>query len=323
MSNAKFEWNEITVKEFIIFYNSHKDWITGIDPIVSKMLEFKKSKEVKPDYEILSFIEKPEAVELGDKPLVLKVSLIPKIYKLEDYLKADSSFNINSVCRISDGEVFCLGDFVCETINTPPSTWHITEFSLKDSRCFTCGVNINNIEKVKSKAPLFTTEDGFDIYHNTKYWQVEVMPPTYKTYEAHTAIAHFKNKYETSYYNNAAIKKFSTEEAAKQYVSINKPKSPLLKLDDGTDVFEGDTVYTVNIDSINPNTVEIRYNFNERNLLNAKDCGYYWFSTEEKAQEWLDEHKKCFSIKDIKDAIKTKHFIGADYLLETLKNLKP
>lgn len=104
---------------------------------------------------------------------------------------------------------------------------------------------------------------------------------------------------------------------------VKYTKKPILKLDDGTDVFEGDTVYIVALWYSGPSTVKIDYFLSQINMINAKKSGYYWFSTKEKAQEWLDENKKCFSIKDIKDAIQTKCFIGTDYLLETLKNLKP
>lgn len=54
---------------------------------------------------------------------------------------------INSVKRLSDNVVFQVGDDVYENITGRLSAWTIKEFSLKDERCFSCGVNINNIEK--------------------------------------------------------------------------------------------------------------------------------------------------------------------------------
>jgi len=206
-------------------------------------------KEVKPNYEILSFIEKPEAIELGDNPYILEVSLIPKIYRLEDYLKADSSFNINSVRRISDGEVFTI--------------WDETPYG-----------------KIKS----FRIHLDFGI------------------------IAEYE---ENGYYSLISeLRKVIT-------------KKLLLKLDDGTDVFEGDTVYVAALWYSEPSTVKIGDFLSQVNLINAKNAGFYWFSTKEKAQEWLDGNKKCFSINDIKNVISDNNFIKCNDFFQRLKNLKP
>jgi len=122
----------------------------------------------------------------------------------------NGGYVIHSVKRLSDGEMFTLGDFVYEKTNVCTTHWKITEFSLKDTRCFTCGVNINNIEQ--EKKPLLVTEDGKEIFEDDYFWHVD------KYYEigrgicthAHTKLPNFKD--------------FSTKEAAEKYIDENKPK---------------------------------------------------------------------------------------------------
>src|SRR6185312_383711 len=73
-----FQWTDELVKEFEIFYNKIDYAITGCDPIQKVIEQFKKSKEPKKEYEILS--------------------------------TCPIEGEIHSVKRLSDGEVFKVGD---------------------------------------------------------------------------------------------------------------------------------------------------------------------------------------------------------------------
>lgn len=116
MPETKFEWTDELVKEFMTYIFSP---ISTAQKLADKFInEFKKSKEVKPDYEIFNY----------------------RLWHNKDK-------EIFSVRRLSDNEVFSVGDNVYETI-TKGGEWIIKEFSLKDTRCFSCGVNINYIQKV-------------------------------------------------------------------------------------------------------------------------------------------------------------------------------
>lgn len=61
--------------------------------------------------------------------------------------KEVSPCKIYSVKRKIDGEIFTIGDNVYETVTGKKDSWTIKEFSLKDTRCFSCGINIMNFEK--------------------------------------------------------------------------------------------------------------------------------------------------------------------------------
>lgn len=122
---------------------------------------------------------------------------------------------IYSVKRLSDNEIFIIGDKVIENVTGQKDFWIISEFSLKDSRCFSCGVNINNIEKVKE--PLFITEDGYEIFEGNECWEVlenyEIYKVKIKSIETFIAGLEKGNR-----------KTFKCKENAEKWVEENKPK---------------------------------------------------------------------------------------------------
>lgn len=123
--------------------------------------------------------------------------------------------SIHSVKRLSDGEVFTIGDKICQVKPLKSkSSWKIKEFSLKDIRCFIAGVNITCIEK--QKTPLFTTEDGVDIFAGDSYW----------FYNGDIMV-----EFSSAYIKTGGILSgsFSAKEKAEEYILLNKP---LLSLND-------------------------------------------------------------------------------------------
>lgn len=137
-----------------------------------------------------------------------------------------SNYIIHSIKRLSDGEVFTVGDrvdFKGYNIKTDTLTKitirPYTPFDLRLWASYTKDYpEAYSIDRLThKKQPLLTTEDGVDIYEDDEVWGItkDVWKPFYR-------IA--KN---TS--NSVAVKekwlhgKFSTKEAAEEYILMNKP----------------------------------------------------------------------------------------------------
>ena len=152
--------------------------------------------------------------------------IVEKDYEiLETRISNNLQQVIRKVKRLNDGEVFTVGDFVKETITGRCEGWEIKEFSLKDIRCFSCGVNINNIEKLKK--PLFTTKDGVDIIPKSngefQYWSLKL--DNWKISDAPHILN--SNKIIPTKTENLIkccnVLRFSTREKAEEYILMNKP----------------------------------------------------------------------------------------------------
>jgi hypothetical protein len=186
----KFEWTDELVLEFERFTNSKTSVFQGR---YTDLEQFKKSKQqnaIQKDWEIMEY---DYFFYCLNKPLKIK-----------------------SVKRISDGEVFSLGD---EVVFGGYVNFKITsiEISNRYNGVVICNeateYNINHIEKVKQS--LFKTEDGESVYKGGSYYWVNV---TYESYWSvicqHEAICDA---------NTAGVKTFSTKEAAQNWVLLNKP----------------------------------------------------------------------------------------------------
>lgn len=177
---------------------------------------------VEKDYEILSFIHNGQHN--------VKINIIIKIKNgfldsdsqklpLEHYLNA-SCWNIYSVKRLSDGEVFTVGDKI-ENGKYKSSITSITLDNLCDSDVcietegFICAYYNNCcLSCIKhSKKPLFTTEDGVDIFEGDD------------CYIIHNWIPLKTKVFSDDYGNTKTVYKFvfSTKEAAEEYILMNKP----------------------------------------------------------------------------------------------------
>jgi len=230
------EWNDELVKEFQIFYNKIPYAITGIDPIKTGIEMFKKYKvnektakdllgfhfkngfmppreEPKKGYEILSFcngtfvLHKNPYGTFGGFDAEERVLLSSSIHK------------IHSVKRLLDGEVFTVGDKLdlgvikSVKMNTP-----------YDNSLFFI-VNNGSMEYTQflefaRKAPKysFKTEDGVTITDEDQtlfvvkdQWGIRI-----DTIKAMVERGHDRQL-------NSEWKYFSTKEAAKEYILMNKP----------------------------------------------------------------------------------------------------
>ncbi len=166
-------------------------------------------KEVKPDYEI---------VEMKYRDCIMPYS--------NNQMWTDR-WTIFSVRRLSDNEVFSVGDYITYT-NILPTSWagseskgcNITHFTLHNGGIYindhynNTPKNLKSIDswqKVKPKIPLFITSDNKNIFPSDKYYLV---------HDWVTAACYGNPNYK---YNIFESETFSTKEAAQEYILLNKP----------------------------------------------------------------------------------------------------
>lgn len=137
-----------------------------------------------------------------------------------------------SIKRLSDNEVFSIGD-KCNLSNGSGNRNPILRFEVRNEsfglekyrnkdRIVVFLETMHKTEwgpieldsLVKSKEPLFVTEDGVEIFKGDSYWFLDDDKPT------EVARAH-----DQSGKNN--LKCFSTQKAAKEYFDLNRPKYSL------------------------------------------------------------------------------------------------
>jgi len=144
---------------------------------------------------------------------------------------------INSIKRKSDGEIFTVGDKCSpigkyrDNIHSITKIWFCNPGYLRlSSNNYTLG--IKDIQKVKK--PLFTTEDGVDIFENDKiYWiNAYTLDDVYcDTYyqdcgefdlkDGLISVKEFNKLNKDD--NELALLGFSTKEKAEEYIIMNKP----------------------------------------------------------------------------------------------------
>lgn len=146
---------------------------------------------------------------------------------------------IHSVKRLSDGEVFIVGDSVSATdniffdwedkmSNIKSGTWLIDYYNttikefkfIDDVICivYSCknqrfGQPLEFVKKLNNK-PLFKTEDGVEVFKGDSYCKVN-------NYSNYSVVIGFVAQGAQDNYKGL---KFSTKEAADEYVKMNKPE---------------------------------------------------------------------------------------------------
>lgn len=168
---------------------------------------------VQKDYEILSFKEIQSGEIYTDCYGVYESHLNSYL----EYVKNGVDI-IHSVKRLSDGEVFTIGDN-CKL------TGKIQSFKI-DSKSNLCIVEFSSGEDIlcfleKVKTPLFKTEDGVDIYENDNWFIVYI--PGYKGTRPLWTLYHSSDGALAIWLDDLSIKRFSTKEKAEEYILMNKP----------------------------------------------------------------------------------------------------
>ena len=171
---------------------------------------------VEKDYEILSFVANKRHINPG---FIIEIENNISIFgghNIKGYIEdADNWWNIYSVKRLSDGEIFTIND----RIKVFCGYSFIKKFNINNLNVLICTsktgecFNIENLEHIKK--PLFTTEDGVDIFENDEVWGItkNVWKPFYRN-------AKLNNKIVTETWFHG---KFSTKEKAEEYILMNKP----------------------------------------------------------------------------------------------------
>jgi hypothetical protein len=183
---------------------------------------------IEKDYEILSLISTKKdktIITYQNGGGIYSEDFFPNVYKSIDhwvkcFLSNNNPWQIYSVKRLSDGEVFTIGDklqpdkgedgyLLLEKIdNNNANLWghYINNSNGLDE----FGRTLKYVEKLKQ--PLFTTEDGIDIFEGDYYYPVEKL--YYFLHEKQT------NNHCT---NEEKFWIFSTKEKAEEYIFYNKP----------------------------------------------------------------------------------------------------
>lgn len=226
----KFKWNDETVKEFVLFYNSHSDWITGIDPIMDKVREFKyvRTSTEKPKWEIILFVR-------GNLNWLLNNGKYHnELGGYHDVMPVNNT-EIKKVRRLSDNEIISVGETkIQHNMYADGLLVDKIELKIKDewqqilvyagSRTF-----ILDYLRVQ-KQPLFITEDGYEIFKGDEYWHII----SDWTAQMENAVEGGKEEYAAR-----NIKRFSTKQAADEYALMNKP---CLSVEDFIKLFKSDNV---------------------------------------------------------------------------------
>lgn len=206
---------------------------------VEKFPEFWEKVEEK-EYEILSYeCLNPDGTSATDRQIFVKqpsgeymwysVYYSEKLINIELWNNKTGGFVIHSVKRLSDGEVFTVGDSV--QLNIGIDRWWksvdciISKFIEKDSDLIFIIKEIdatssypNTLERWrKTKKPLFITEYGVEIFEEAVFYTTNTKYIG-ETWNPIKIIA--KSSINFHIYKNI----FLTKEAAEKYVDENKPK---------------------------------------------------------------------------------------------------
>lgn len=259
MSKNKFEWTDELVENAVIYWLSKKSSVG----FKESMEYFKKSLEVKPDYEIISFIGKHG----NNMRFVLCSESLQYIlnndeycaYTLRELLGLDYNIfikhnnKIEKVRRLSDGEVFCIDEI--------EGKWgKILKFEIRndlmrayfDYQDVSAWIELCHLVKEKPKQIILTTEEGIDVY--------EPNPPIYLTEKnkyglweswvcrAIDCINNLERKYfhnpinrdQFIEYNSTKKSEYGKDKITEANFQKIKPKQKLFTTEDGVEVFKDD-----------------------------------------------------------------------------------
>jgi len=247
---------------------------------------------IEKDYEILSYIKKG--------------SIACTTTKRRGGENHEEYWNIHSVKRLSDGEMFTIGDMIKTTyteririlgFRSPEANEYFIEILTGFTR-------LSTIEKVKQ--PIFLTHDGKDIFEGDTVWWVRKESYSYSCFEAYSGIKFHSNL-------NAY---FLTATAAGNYINKNKV---LFTTEDGVGIKKDEVVYVVDG---RLNSIDMISNFVPKDYPTMKA-----FSTSQAAEDYIIENKYALSIKDFWDitCMSTSNFNKNTYTKDLVKwrlNLK-
>jgi hypothetical protein len=139
-------------------------------------------------------------------------------FKKSEISNLGKHWSIHSVKRLSDGEIFTIGDKVNWGNNFSTFNFEIEKFYIPEDNILKIyiGGGVNAILKSiqLKKKPLFTTEDGVDIFKSDVFYFVR--NNEYDNWTIDNMYGQDKDTCKTH-------KRFSTEKKAEEYILMNKP----------------------------------------------------------------------------------------------------
>jgi len=234
-----------------------------------------------------------EVIEKDYEILCIKHKKSKCFYRNSINLRNLNLYDIHSVKRLSDGEVFTVGDrinhygeYAKNEFSTKTYTLKEIYFIEENKLTFYVGksFNLGAISASKYKLPLFTTEDGVDIFEGDLYHAV--------TKKNNKMLINLNAEKEASNFPPIWSMKdficFSYRKKAQEYIDKNKP---LFTTEDGIQIFKGDECWAIDkTDLDHLGKVDFRNN-------HPYDYALY-FSNEKKAQKYIKENKPLFVTED-------------------------
>lgn len=212
-NNGEKSLGQIVVRGSTLFFKALENYFKegSINKNQTYGLGAYKYEVVKKDYEILSLkaTNKQEFYDLNEIIIISNSDYSEEMWINDGNCIKNNCFIIHSVKRLSDGEIFTIGDKnkngIIKSIFVP------FEFGTT-TVCIQCdnkkGIYLKDI--TKAKQPLFTTEDGVDIFEGDTFYIVDNWIPI--IYVNYVSI--------NEYIHNL---KFSTKEKAEEYILMNEP----------------------------------------------------------------------------------------------------
>lgn len=209
--STEFKWDDESVMEFYNFHRERENQWTS-----ESIQQFKKSKQPNPEWEIISYRHKQTK------------EITPKISTAFHKAMFNNEHEIFSVNRLSDGEVFTIGDRYRNDSGMKEYT--IREFEIRNG-----GLRANATEHgfdyfsdlIKIKNILFTTEDGVKIHEGDRVWFVS---KSYKV-DFYDFIDMGDRKNDLKSHPQLYVY-FSTEANANEYALMNKPLFSIQEIHD-------------------------------------------------------------------------------------------
>jgi len=152
-----------------VYYYFEKDSYTGIGSSIIENNPKFWEEVVEKDYEVLSYIKKDNsAITTKRENGFFLNSMFKDSHGVYSDYQLLNTWNIYSVKRLSDGEIFTIGDIVEEY-------GEIRTFLLQNDKIFINEkfMKISLPKLVKVKQPLFKTEDGVDIYEGDNTFGID------------------------------------------------------------------------------------------------------------------------------------------------------
>lgn len=179
---------------------------------------------VEKDYEILSFDKGSTKIDKNKLWLSFKTNGTNTRINESEMIKRNHL--IHSIKRLSDGEIFTIGEIIEGYLNTG-----IKEISVSNDGKLTIITDANGLgcssDKLswklaalkKMKQPLFKTEDVVDIFEGDKVYYVETTDFEDLNYK----VNEYTVKIASRFVSDKSLHSFSTKEKAEEFIIFNKP----------------------------------------------------------------------------------------------------